>query len=57
MRPARILAGISLFGASAWLTPLVSDYLGTSEIFGFVTVGGILAFVAGVLFYSGVKAE
>lgn len=56
MKPFRMMAGISIFGASAWLTPMVSEMLGTSEVFGFVTVGGLLAFLAGAVFYSGVKS-
>ena len=53
MRPTRFLAGVSMFAASGWLSPLISDLLGTSQIFSFITVGGAMAFVAGAIFWSG----
>lgn len=55
MKPTRFLAGISLFAASGWLSPMISDLLGISQIVGFITVGGLMAFAAGALFWSGVK--
>ena len=57
MRILRMMAGISMFASSVWLGPLVSETFGTSEIFGFVTVGGLLAFMGGALFYSGVRTR
>ena len=53
MRPTRFLAGTSIFAASVWLSPLISDLLGTSQVFGFVTVGGLMAFIGGAVFWSG----
>ncbi|MBR1974042.1 MAG: hypothetical protein IKA33_05170 [Candidatus Methanomethylophilaceae archaeon] len=55
MRPMRMLGGISLFAASGWLSPMASDLLGMSQIVGFITVGGLIAFIAGAMFWSGVK--
>ena len=55
MRPTRMLGGISLFAGSGWLSPMVSNLLGISQVIGFVTVGGLMAFIAGAMFWSGVK--
>lgn len=57
MRPTRLFAGVSLFAGSVWMTPLISEILGTSQIFGFVTVGGALAFVSGAVFHSGLSGR
>jgi hypothetical protein len=51
----RIIAGIVLFAASSWLSPYISESLGIPESIAFLTVGGILSFAGGILFYSGVK--
>ena len=55
MRPIRIALGAGMFLASSWLSPFLSDVLGIPETISFLTVGGILAFFGGMLFYSGVR--
>lgn len=55
MKFLRIFGGISMFCSSAWLGPMVSEIFGVSQIFGFVTVGGLMAFTGGAVFHSGVK--
>lgn len=55
MRILRVISGISLFCASGWLAPAVSDAFGISQILGFFTVGGVMAFLGGVLFHSGLR--
>ena len=57
MRIMRMIAGISMFGASAWLAPMISEAFRLSQIFGFVTVGGLMAFIGGAIFYSEVRNE
>jgi len=57
MRIARMAAGISLFGASAWLSPMIAELFGVSHVVGFITVGGLMAFFGGALFFSGVKGR
>jgi hypothetical protein len=47
--------GVGLFLASSWLSPYLSDMLGIPESLSFLTVGGILAFAGGIVFYSGVR--
>ena len=52
----RMIIGIILFAASSWLSPYISESLGIPESIAFLTVGGILSFAGGILFYSGVKS-
>ena len=56
MNIIRMTIGAGLFLASSWLSPYLSDVLGIPETISFLTVGGILAFMGGIVFYSGVKA-
>lgn len=51
----RMAIGAGLFLASSWLSPFLSDVLGIPETISFLTVGGILAFMGGIVFYSGVR--
>lgn len=55
MNIARIVAGAGLFLLSSWLSPYISDVLGMDGGISFLTVGGILAFLGGMVFYSGVR--
>ena len=55
MNVIRMASGAGLFLASSWLSPFLSDVLGIPETISFLTVGGILAFFGGMLFYSGVR--
>ena len=52
----RMVIGIVLFLVSSWVSPYISDVLGIPETISFLTVGGILAFMGGIIFYSGVKS-
>ena len=56
MNVIRMVAGIALFLASSWISPYITDVLGIPESITFLTVGGVLAFMGGIIFYSGVKA-
>jgi len=53
MRLIRMISGITILSASTWMGPAVSEFLGVSEVFGFVGFGAIFAFFGGVLFCSG----
>lgn len=53
MRIIRMISGISLLTASAWIGPAVSSALGWSEVFGYISISSIIAFLGGALFYSG----
>ena len=55
MNIIRMAIGVGLFLASSWLSPYISDVLGIDEGLSFLTVGGVLAFFGGMVFYSGVK--
>ena len=55
MNIIRMAIGVGLFLASSWLSPYISDVLGIDEGISFLTVGGVLAFFGGMVFYSGVK--
>ena len=55
MRVIRMAIGVGLFLASSWISPYVSDVLGIDEGISFLTVGGVLAFMGGIVFYSGVR--
>ena len=55
MKLIRVALGAGLFLASSWLSPYISDVLGIDEGISFLTVGGVLAFFGGMLFYSGVR--
>ena len=54
MRPIRIIAGIAVFGASSWISAFAAETLGIPPEISFLTMGGILSFLGGILFYSGV---
>ena len=51
----RMLIGMILFLASSWISPYLADILGIPEEIGFLCIGGILSFLGGMLFYSGVR--
>ena len=55
MKVIRMAIGVGLFLASSWISPYISDVLGIDEGISFLTVGGILAFLGGMVFYSGVR--
>ena len=55
MNVIRMAIGAGLFLASSWLSPYLSEVLGIPESISFLTVGGILAFAGGIVFYSGVR--
>ena len=55
MNVLRIALGAGMFLASSWIAPYISDVLGIDEGVSFLTVGGILAFFGGMVFYSGVR--
>ena len=55
MNILRMAIGAGMFLASAWISPYISDVLGIDQGISFLTVGGILAFFGGMVFYSGVK--
>lgn len=57
MKILRLAGGVSIYGASAWIAPMIADLFNISQIVGFVTVGGLMAFVGGMVFYSGVRSE
>ena len=52
----RMVVGAGLFLVSAWISPYISEVLGIPEAISFLTIGGILSFLGGMVFYSGVKA-
>ena len=52
----RMVIGAALFLVSSWVSPYISEVLGIPEAISFLTVGGILSFMGGIVFYSGVKA-
>ena len=49
----RIIAGIVLFAVSAMASAYVSDVLGLDDGLAYMAVGGILAFLGGMVFHSG----
>ena len=53
LRLIRMISGISLLTASAWIGPAVANALGYSEVFGFVSISSLVAFLGGILFASG----
>ena len=55
MRVSRMIVGAGLFLASSWASPYLADVLGIPEEIAFLAVGGILSFIGGMMFYSGVK--
>ena len=56
MNVLRMAAGIALFLVSSWISPYIGEVLGIPETISFLVVGGIMAFMGGMIFYSGVKA-
>ena len=55
MNIIRMAIGAGLFLASSLASLFMSDVLGMPETLSFLTVGGMLAFLGGIVFYSGVK--
>jgi len=56
MNVLRMAVGVALFLVSSWISPYIGEVLGIPESIAFLTVGGMLAFMGGMIFYSGVKA-
>ena len=54
MKFRRILLGVSVFSASAFLGYLASEVLGMESILGF-SMGSFVAFFGGIIFYSGIR--
>ena len=54
MRLFRMVLGVAVFAASSWASPYLADIAGIPTELSFLTVGGILSFLGGILFYSGV---
>ena len=57
MNLLRIIVGAGLFSVSSWLSPFIAESTGMSESISFLTIGGILCFAGGMLFYSGVRGS
>ena len=55
MKLIRVVIGIALFFASSWISAYLSDVLAIPEDIAFLSIGGILAFAGGIVFYSGVR--
>ena len=55
MNLIRMAAGAGLFLLSSWVSPFISDVLGLDQGISFLAVGGVLAFLGGMVFYSGVR--
>ena len=55
MKIIRVVIGIALFFASSWISAYLSDVLAIPEDIAFLSIGGILAFAGGIVFYSGVR--
>ena len=53
MRLVRMISGITILTASAWMGPALANLLGVSEVFGYVSVSSLLAFLGGCVFWSG----
>ena len=51
----RIVLGLLLFVLAAWMSPFMADVLDVDNTIVYLTFGGTLSFVAGMLFYSGVR--
>jgi len=57
MKISRMVSGIGLLTASAWLGPALSNLLGVSEVFGYVSVSALMAFCGGILFTLGLYGK
>ena len=55
MNFVRIAVGAGMFLLSSWISMYISDVLEIDEGLSFLTVGGVLAFFGGMVFYSGVR--
>ena len=53
--PHRVALGLLLFVLAAWTSPFMADVLDVDDTIVYLTFGGTLSFVAGMLFYSGVR--
>ena len=53
----RLIIGAGLFASSLWISPFIAESTGASDSLSFLMVGGILSFLGGMVFYSGVKAS
>ena len=57
MRLIRMISGITVLTASAWMGPALASLLGVSEVFGYVSVSSLLAFLGGCIFWSGLTEK
>ena len=53
--PHRVALGLLLFVLAAWMSPYMADVFDVDDTIVYLTFGGTLSFVAGMLFYSGVR--
>ncbi|MBO4569509.1 MAG: hypothetical protein J5674_06150 [Candidatus Methanomethylophilaceae archaeon] len=53
--PHRVALGLLIFVMAAWMSPYMADVLDVPSTIVYLTFGGTLSFVAGMLFYSGVR--
>ncbi len=56
MKPIRVMIGLALFAASSWISAHLFDVLSIPENIAFLSIGGMLAFAGGIVFYSGVRS-
>ncbi len=57
MRLVRMISGITILTASAWMGPALANVFGVSEVFGYVSVSSLLAFFGGYVFCRGLHDE
>ena len=57
MRLIRMISGITILTASAWMGPALANVFGVSEVFGYVSVSSLLAFLGGYVFCKGLHDE
>ena len=50
MRIIRMISGITILTASAWMGPALSEWLGVDAVFGYIGVSSVLAFIGGMIF-------
>lgn len=53
MKIVYMIIGIVMLTASAWIGPALSNALGVSEVFGYISISSTMAFFGGCLFMAG----
>ena len=57
MRIRRVISGFGMLFSSALWSKVIEHFTGYSNLFGWIAVTSVLAFIGGIVFMSGVRSN